>query len=138
MTGSEKINADKEFQQVKNEIAHQNKLAEIQREAYSGKYSLTSAKADTFLSRYNGQSSEVLNRARAELAEYKKISEEVVALSDKKTKGELIDTSGLEKSNVKLEECGERMKNVLEEVRVAESKTLDPKIATSSANTVQK
>lgn len=138
LTRSEKINADKEFQQVKNEIAHQNKLAEIQREAYSGKYSLTSAKADTFLSRYNGQSSEVLNRARAELAEYKKISEEVVALSDKKTKGELIDTSGLEKSKVKLEECGERMKNVLEEVRVAESKTLDPKIATSSANSVQK
>ena len=138
LTRSEKINADKEFQQVKNEIAHQNKLAEIQREAYSGKYSLTSAKADTFLSRYNGQSSEVLNRARAELYEYKKISEEVVALSDKKTKGELIDTSGLEKSKVKLEECGERMKNVLEEVRVAESKTLDPKIATSSANSVQK
>lgn len=138
LTRSEKINADKEFQQVKNEIAHQNKLAEIQREAYSGKYSLTSAKADTFLSRYNGQSSEVLNRARAELAEYKKISEEVVALSDKKIKGELIDTSGLEKSKVKLEECGERMKNVLEEVRVAESKTLDPKIAASSANSVQK
>lgn len=138
LTRSEKINADKEFQQVKNEIAHQNKLAEIQREAYSGKYSLTSAKADTFLSRYNGQSSEVLNRARAELYEYNKISEEVVALSDKKTKGELIDTSGLEKSKVKLEECGERMKNVLEEVRVAESKTLDPKIATSSANSVQK
>ena len=138
LTRSEKINADKEFQQVKNEIAHQNKLAEIQREAYSGKYSLTSAKADTFLSKYNGQNSDVLNRARAELAEYKKISEEVVALSDKKTKGELIDTSGLEKSKVKLEECGERMKNVLEEVRVAESKTLDPKIATSSANSVQK
>ena len=138
LTRSEKINVDKEFQQVKNEIAHQNKLAEIQREAYSGKYSLTSAKADTFLSRYNGQSSEVLNRARAELAEYKKISEEVVALSDKKTKGELIDTSGLEESKVKLEECGERMKNVLEEVRVAESKTLDPKIASSSANSVQK
>ena len=137
LTRSEKINADKEFQQVKNEIAHQNKLAEIQREAYSGKYSLTSAKADTFLSKYNGQNSEVLNRARAELDKYKKISEEVVALSNKKTKGELIDTSELEKSKVKLEECGERMKNVFEEVRVAESKTLDPKIATSSANSVQ-
>lgn len=138
LTRSEKLSADRDFQQIKNEIAHQNKLAEIQREAYSGKYSLTSAKADTFLSKYNGQNSDVLNRARAELAEYKKISEEVVALSDKKTKGELIDTSGLEKSKVKLEECGERMKNVLEEVRVAESKTLDPKIATTSANSVQK
>lgn len=138
LTRSEKLSADRDFQQIKNEIAHQNKLAEIQREAYSGKYSLTSAKADTFLSKYNGQNSDVLNRARAELAKYKKISEEVVALSDKKTKGELIDTSGLEESKVKLEECGERMKNVLEEVRVAESKTLDPKIATTSANSVQK
>lgn len=138
LTRSEKLSADRDFQQIKNEIAYQNKIADIQREASSGKYSLTSAKADTFLSKYNGQNSDVLNRARAELAEYKKISEEVVALSDKKTKGELIDTSGLEKSKVKLEECGERMKNVLEEVRVAESKTLDPKIATSSANSVQK
>ena len=138
LTRSEKLSADRDFQQIKNEIAYQNKIADIQREASSGRYSLTSAKADTFLSRYNGQSSEVLNRARAELAEYKKISEEVVALSDKKIKGELIDTSRLEKSKVKLEECGERMKNVLEEVRVAESKTLDPKIATSSANSVQK
>ena len=138
LTRSEKLSADRDFQQIKNEIAYQNKIADIQREASSGKYSLISAKADTFLSKYNGQNSDVLNRARAELAEYKKISEEVVALSDKKTKGELIDTSGLEKSKVKLEECGERMKNVLEEVRVAESKTLDPKIATSSANSVQK
>lgn len=138
LTRSEKLSADRDFQQIKNEIAYQNKIADIQREASSGKYSLTSAKADTFLSKYNGQNSDVLNRARAELAEYKKISEEVVALSDKKTKGELIDTSGLEKSKVKLEECGERMKNVLEEVRVAESKTLDPKIATTSANSVQK
>lgn len=138
LTRSEKLSADRDFQQIKNEIAYQNKIADIQREASSGKYSLISAKADTFLSKYNGQNSVVLNRARAELAEYKKISEEVVALSDKKTKGELIDTSGLEKSKVKLEECGERMKNVLEEVRVAESKTLDPKIATSSANSVQK
>lgn len=138
LTRSEKLSADRDFQQIKNEIAYQNKIADIQREASSGKYSLTSAKADTFLSKYNGQNSDVLNRARAELAEYKKISEEVVALSDKKTKGELIDTSGLEKSKVKLEECGERMKNVLEEVRVAESKTLDPKIAASSANSVQK
>lgn len=138
LTRSEKLSADRDFQQIKNEIAYQNKIADIQREASSGKYSLTSAKADTFLSKYNGQNSDVLNRARAELDEYKKISEEVIALSDKKTKGELIDTSGLEKSKVKLEECGERMKNVLEEVRVAESKTLDPKIATSSANSVQK
>lgn len=138
LTRSEKLSADRDFQQIKNEIAYQNKIADIQREASSGKYSLTSAKADTFLSKYNGQNSDVLNRARAELNEYKKISEEVVALSNKKTKGELIDTSGLEKSKVKLEECGERMKNVLEEVRVAESKTLDPKIATSSANSVQK
>ena len=138
LTRSEKLSADRDFQQIKNEIAYQNKIADIQREASSGKYSLTSAKADTFLSKYNGQNSDVLNRARAELAEYKKISEEVVALSDKKTKGELIDTSGLEESKVKLEECGERMKNVLEEVRVAESKTLDPKIATTSANSVQK
>ena len=138
LTRSEKLSADRDFQQIKNEIAYQNKIADIQREASSGKYSLISAKADTFLSKYNGQNSVDLNRARAELAEYKKISEEVVALSDKKTKGELIDTSGLEKSKVKLEECGERMKNVLEEVRVAESKTLDPKIATSSANSVQK
>lgn len=138
LTRSEKINVDRQFDQVKNEIAHQNKLAEIQREAYSGKYSLTSAKADTFLSKYNGQSSEVLNRARAELAEYKKISAEVTALSKKKQDGEIIDTSKLEKSKEKLVQCGERMKNVLEEVRVAESKTLDPKVASTSANSVQK
>ena len=138
LTKSEKLNVDRDFQQAKNEINYQNKIAEIQKEASSGKYSLTSAKADTFLSKYNGQSSEVLNRARAELAEYKKISEEVVALSKQKDKGELIDTSKLEESKVKLEECGERIKNVLEEVRVAESKTLDPKIASSSANSVQK
>ena len=138
LTKSEKNSVDREFQEVKNTIAQQNKLAEIQREALSGKYSLTSAKADTFLSKYNGQSSEVLNRARAELAEYKKISAEVTALSKKKQDGEIIDTSKLEKSKEKLVQCGERMKNVLEEVRVAESKTLDPKVASTSANSVQK
>ena len=55
LTRSEKLSADRDFQQIKNEIAYQNKIADIQREASSGKYSLISAKADTFLSKYNGQ-----------------------------------------------------------------------------------
>lgn len=138
LTRSEKVEADRYFQEVKNQIAQQQKIASIQQEAMSGKYSLNLAKSDTFLSKYEGQSSEALTRARAAVQEYKKLSDEVTSLAKKKNDGEIIDDTKFAKSAENLVQSGERMKNALEEVRVAESKTLKGDVASTAANNVQK
>ena len=138
LTRSEKSEADRYFQEVKNQIAQQQKIASIQQEAMSGKYSLNLAKSDTFLSKYEGQSSEALTRARAAVQEYKKLSAEMTAMANKKNNGEIIDDAKFAKSAENLVQSGERMKNALEEVRVAESKTLKDNVASTAANNVQK
>ncbi len=138
LTRSEKSEADRYFQEVKNQIAQQQKMASIQQEAMSGKYSLNLAKSDTFLSKYEGQSSEALTRARAAVQEYKKLSAEMTAMANKKNNGEIIDDAKFAKSAENLVQSGERMKNALEEVRVAESKTLKGNVASTAANNVQK
>ena len=138
LTRSEKSEADRYFQEVKNQIAQQQKIASIQQEAMSGKYSLNYTKADTLLSEYEGQSSDSLTKARAAVQEYKKLSDEVTSLAKKKNDGEIIDDTKFAKSAEDLVQSGERMKNALEEVRVAESKTLKGDVASTAANTVQK
>ena len=138
LTRSEKSEADRYFQEVKNQIAQQQKIASIQQEAMSGKYSLNLAKSDTFLSKYEGQSSETLTRARAAVREYKKLSAEMTAMANKKNSGEVIDEVKFSKTADNLVKSGERMKNALEEVRVAESKTLQGNVASTAANNVQK
>ena len=138
LTRSEKSEADRYFQEVKNQIAQQQKIASIQQEAMSGKYSLNLAKSDTFLSKYEGQSSETLTRARAAVQEYKKLSAEMTAMANKKNSGEVIDEVKFSKTADNLVKSGERMKNALEEVRVAESKTLQGNVASTAANNVQK
>ena len=138
LTRSEKSEADRYFQEVKNQIAQQQKIASIQQEAMSGKYSLNYTKADTLLSEYEGQSSDSLTKARAAVQEYKKLSDEVTSLAKKKNDGEIIDDTKFAKSAEDLVQSGERMKNALEEVRVAESKTLKGDVASTAANNVQK
>lgn len=138
LTRSEKVEADRYFNEVKNQIAQQQKIASIQQEAMSGKYSLNYSKADAFLSKYAGQDSGALPKARAAVQEYKKLSDEVTALSQKKINGEIIDDAQLEKSAENLVQSGEKMKNALEEVRVAESRTLQGNVASTAANNVQK
>lgn len=138
LTRSEKAEADRYFNEVKNQISQQQKLASLQQEAMSGKYSLNYTKADTLLSKYEGQDSGALAKARATVQEYKKLSEEVTSLVKKKNDGEIIDDAKFAKSAENLVQSGERMKNALEEVRVAESRTLKGDVASSAANNVQK
>lgn len=138
LTRSEKVEADRYFNEVKNQIAQQQKITSIQQEAMSGKYSLNYTKADTLLSKYEGQDSGALSKARAAVQEYKKLSEEVTALSQKKIDGDLIDDTKLTKATENLVQSGEKMKNALEEVRVAESRTLKNGVANTAANNVQK
>lgn len=138
LTRSEKAEADRYFNEVKNQISQQQKLASLQKEAMSGKYSLNYTKADTLLSKYEGQDSGSLTKARAAVQEYKKLSEEVTSLAKKKNDGEIIDDAKFAKSAENLVQSGERMKNALEEVRVAESRTLKGDVASAAANNVQK
>lgn len=138
LTRSEKAEADRYFNEVKNQISQQQKLASLQQEAMSGKYSLNYTKADTLLSKYEGQDSGSLTKARAAVQEYKKLSEEVTSLAKKKNDGEIIDDAKFAKSVENLVQSGERMKNALEEVRVAESRTLKGDVASAAANNVQK
>ena len=138
LTRSGKVEADRYFNEVKNQIAQQQKISSIQQEAMSGKYSLNYTKADTLLSKYEGQNSGALPKARAAVQEYKKLSDEVTALSQKKIDGEIIDDAQFEKSAEKLVQSGEKMKNALGEVRVAESRTLQGNVASTAANNVQK
>lgn len=103
----------------------------------SGKNDLYISNGINFLSKYQGQSSPELISARQYLEQIKTLTNEINALAVKKTSGEIIDTNRLIEASNQLEQYKARFKNVTEEIKLLETKTLAPGVAQTSSNQVQ-
>lgn len=112
----------------KEAIKAQQQAQKIQREIASGKFEYNNAKTESFLSKYTGQETESLDRAKKQFAEIKKLQTEL--LSGKLDNNGLVST--YEKLNTEVEKLGYSMK----QVSVESSKTLDVGIAERGANKI--
>ena len=110
----------------------------VQKRINSGEFEARNAKADKFLSKYDGQNSEVLEKARKTVSEIKSLQSElqsgVYSSGDKK--GLKIVDSDQIKIMDKIDEKAKQMKNTFTEISNLESKTLGQGVAERGANNV--
>ena len=113
-------------------------LAKIQQRINSGEFEARNAKTDKFLSRYNGQDSEFLTKARKYASELKSLQSElqsgVYSSGDKK--GLKIVDSDQIKLMDQIDEKAKQLKNSFTEISNIESKTLGQGIAERGANKI--
>ena len=115
-----------------------NQIAKIQQRANSGEFEARNAKADKFLSKYDGQNSEVLEKARKTVSEIKSLQSELQSgvYSSGNKKGLKIVDSDQIKIMDQIDEKAKQMKNTFTEISNLESKTLGQGIAERGANNV--
>ena len=110
----------------------------VQKRINSGEFEARNAKADKFLSKYDGQNSEVLEKARKTVSEIKSLQSElqsgVYSSGDKK--GLKIVDSDQIKIMDQIDEKAKQMKNTFTEISNIESKTLGQGVAERGANNV--
>ena len=110
----------------------------VQKRINSGEFEARNAKADKFLSKYDGQNSEVLEKARKTVSEIKSLQSElqsgVYSSGDKK--GLKIVDSDQIKIMDQIDEKAKQMKNTFTEISNLESKTLGQGVAERGANNV--
>lgn len=118
--------------------SQQPQLAKIQQRDTSGEFEARNAKADKFLSRYKGQDSEVLTKARKYASELKSLQSElqscVYSSGDKKGL-KIIPDDQVRLMN-QINEKAKQLQNSFTEISNLESKTLGAGVATKSANNV--
>lgn len=124
---------------IEQEINARKKLAEIQKELQTGTYSATEAGYKNTLSKYEGQTSESLTRARESLKQFKEIREDfqkslkdtnVSDLSDEEVKR-------LSENLQKMTEEEEKYKTAIKQVKAEETATLAPGVALRASNEMQ-
>ena len=113
-------------------------LAKIRQRANSGEFEARNAKADNFLSKYTGQDSEALTKARKFASELKSLQSElqsgVYSSGDKKGM-QIIDADQVTLMD-KINEKAKQMTNAFTEISNLESKTLGQGVAERGANNV--
>lgn len=133
-----KQNAQVERQLQRNAEKQAKAYESVQKRINSGEFEARNAKADKFLSKYDGQNSEVLDKARKTVSEIKSLQSElqsgVYSSGDKK--GLKIVDSDQIKIMDQIDEKAKQMKNTFTEISNLESKTLGSGIAERSANNV--
>ena len=133
-----KQNAQVERQLQRSAEKQAKAYESVQKRINSGEFEARNAKADKFLSKYDGQNSEVLEKARKTVSEIKSLQSElqsgVYASGDKK--GLKIVDSDQIKIMDQIDEKAKQMKNTFTEISNLESKTLGQGIAERSANNV--
>lgn len=124
---------------IEQEINARKKLAEVQKELQTGTYSATEAGYKNTLSKYEGQTSESLTRARESLKQFKEIREDfqkslkdtnVSDLSDEEVKR-------LSENLQKMTEEEEKYKTAIKQVKAEETATLAPGVALRASNEMQ-
>lgn len=133
-----KQNAQVERQLQRSAEKQAKAYESVQKRINSGEFEARNAKADKFLSKYDGQNSEVLEKARKINSELKSLQSElqsgVYSSGDKK--GLKIVDSDQIKIMDQIDEKAKQMKNTFTEISNLESKTLGQGIAERSANNV--
>ena len=124
---------------IEQEINARKKLAEVQKELQTGTYSATEAGYKNTLSKYEGQTSESLTRARESFKQFKEIREDfqkslkdtnVSDLSDEEVKR-------LSENLQKMTEEEEKYKTAMKQVKAEETATLAPGVALRASNEMQ-
>lgn len=113
----------------KQAVKTQQQVQKIQKIANSGQFEYTNAKNNNFLSKYEGQTSEALTRARTQIEEINKLQK---SLSSGK-----IDNDGIVNTYKKLNDEVEKLGYSMKQVSLENSKTLDIGVAERSANSVK-
>ena len=133
-----KQNAQVERQLQRNAEKQVKAYESVQKRINSGEFEARNAKADKFLSKYDGQNSEVLEKARKTVSEIKSLQSElqsgVYSSGDKK--GLKIVDSDQIKIMDQIDEKAKQMKNTFTEISNLESKTLGQGVAERGANNV--
>ena len=124
---------------IEQEINARKKLAEVQKDLQTGTYSATEAGYKNTLSKYEGQTSESLTRARESLKQFKEIREDfqkslkdtnISDLSDEEVKR-------LSENLQKMTEEEEKYKTAIKQVKAEETATLAPGVALRASNEMQ-
>ena len=122
----------------KNSASLARRVEQIQKRANSGEFETRNAKADNFLSKYTGQDSETLTKARKYASELKSLQSElqsgVYSSGDKKGM-KLVDSDQVKLMD-QINEKAKQLQNSFTEISNLESKTLGQGVAERSANNV--
>lgn len=124
---------------IEQEINARKKLAEVQKELQTGTYSATEAGYKNTLSKYEGQTSESLTRARESLKQFKEIREDFQKSLKDTNVSDLSDeeVERLSKNLQKMTEEEEKYKTAMKQVKVEETATLAPEVALRASNEMQ-
>lgn len=124
---------------IEQEINARKKLAEVQKELQTGTYSATEAGYKNTLSKYSGQTSESLTRARESLKQFKEIREDFQKSLKDTNVSDLSDeeVERLSKNLQKMTEEEEKYKTAMKQVKVEETATLAPGVALRASNEMQ-
>lgn len=133
-----KQNAQVERQLQRSAEKQAKAYESVQKRINSGEFEARNAKADKFLSKYDGQNSEVLEKARKTVSEIKTLQSELQSgvYSSGNKKGLKIVDSDQVKIMDQIDEKAKQMKNTFTEISNLESKTLSQGIAERSANNI--
>lgn len=133
-----KQNAQVERQLQRSAEKQAKAYESVQKRINSNEFEARNAKADKFLSKYDGQNSEVLEKARKTVSEIKSLQSElqsgVYSSGDKK--GLKIVDSDQIKIMDQIDEKAKQMKNTFTVISNLESKTLGQGVAERGANSV--
>lgn len=124
---------------IEQEINARKKLAEDQKELATGTYSANEANYKNALSKYEGQTSESLTRARESLKQFKEIREDFEK-SMKDTKVSDLSDEEVERLSKNLQnmtEEEEKYKTAIKQVKAEETATLAPGVALRASNEMQ-
>lgn len=124
---------------IEQEINARKKLAEVQKELQTGTYSATEAGYKNTLSKYEGQTSESLTRARESLKQFKEIREDFQKSLKDTNVSDLSDeeVERLSKNLQKMTEEEEKYKTAIKQVKAEETATLAPGVALRASNEMQ-
>ena len=123
----------------KQQEVEQKALMQIQNRANSGEFELRNAKNDVFLSKYKGQNSDALVRARKQIQDIKTLQKELKTgiYESGSNKGLKITESDQITKVQQLDTAVNKLFNSMKEVSILSSKTLDDSIAERSADKVK-
>lgn len=114
-------------------------IVPLQKELQTGTYSATEAGYKNTLSKYEGQTSESLTRARESLKQFKEIREDFQKSLKDTNVSDLSDeeVECLSKNLQKMTEEEEKYKTAMKQVKAEETATLAPGVALRASNEMQ-
>lgn len=133
LTKSGKDDLDKQVEAIKKVAQTEKEIQAIRKETESGSFEVRTAKIDSTLSKYTGQTGPAVEKLRAQAKAVKEAQKELKnALS-----ADTIDASRVKAAYSTLEDSVEKYGNALKVVKEVETTSLGEGVATKASNSVQ-